>query len=242
MQRMSGRINTNWLVAALIVAAIVAAIVAILKLDITGRGGSGLSDAYEYDLRQLAKIDPNLILYAQSGPVIRTGLSQSRAIVLDANDRIYVAGDEAIRVFNAVGDVEGTIGLSGEPQCLMVSDDGTIYLGMRDHVEVLSPEGRVVASWEPLGDEAVLTSIARQGDAVLVADAGHRIVLLYDTAGTLVDHIGGEGPGPQHPGLPGAESAFRSGGRPGWYAAGGGPGPQSHRHVHDGRRPGILVG
>jgi DNA-binding beta-propeller fold protein YncE len=93
-------------------------------------------------------------------------------------------------VFDPSGNPERTISLAGEPQCLAVSDDGTIYVGMKDHVEALDAQGKTVASWEPLGEEAVLTSVARHGDAVFVADAGHRIVLHYDTAGTLVGHVG----------------------------------------------------
>jgi len=201
MQGKSGGINTGWLVALLLVAAVVAAVVAVLNLDITGRTGSGLSEAYEYDLSRLAKIDPNLVLYMQSGPAIHTGLSQARAVVLDASGRLYVAGDKAIRVFNSTGDLESTMALAGEPQCLTISDDGTIYIGMKDHVEVLDVQGQVIAVWEPLGDEAVLTSIARHKDAVLVADAGHRIVLHYDTAGTLVDHIGEKDPDRNIPGF-----------------------------------------
>ena len=195
------RINSGWIVVVLIIAAVAAAVLAILQLDTTGEQGSGLSEEYAYDLSQLAKIDPNLILYAESGPAIHTGLSQSRAIALDPAGRMYVAGDKAIRVFGGTGNLESTIELAGEPQCLTISDDGTIYVGMRDHVEVLDAQGKVVASWEPLGDEAVLTSIARHKDDVFVADAGHRIVLHYDAAGTLVGHIGEKDPDASIPGF-----------------------------------------
>jgi hypothetical protein len=198
---MSGRINGGGIVVVLILAAVAAAVVAILRFDSTGETGSGLSEAYAYDLSQLAKVDPNLILYAESGPIIRTGFGQSRAIGLDSTGRVCVAGDREIRIFDASGNVERTIALAGEPQCFTVLDDGTIYVGMRDHVEVLDAQGKVTASWEPLGEEAVLTSIAKHGDAVFVADAGHRIVLHYDTAGTLVGHIGEKDPDRDIPGF-----------------------------------------
>jgi hypothetical protein len=201
MQGMPGRISNGWLVIVLVIAAVAVAVMAILQLDVTGRTGSGLSEAYAYNLSQMARIDPNLILYSQSGPAIRTGLSRARAVTLDANGRLYVAGDRAIRVFSGAGGMESTIGLSGEPQCLTISDDGAIYVGMKDHVEVLDAQGKVVASWDPLGDEAVLTSIARHQDAVFVADAGHRIVLHYDAAGTLIDHIGEKDPDRNIPGF-----------------------------------------
>ena len=93
------------------------------------------------------------------------------------------------------------IDLSGEPRCLTIAEDGRIYVGVGDHVEVLDAEGQRVASWDPLGDEAVLTSIARYKDDVFVADAGHRIVLHYDTAGTLVGHIGEKNPDKNIPGF-----------------------------------------
>lgn len=190
MQSDFGKIDTRWAVGALVVAAIVIAIVAVARLDTTGEKGSGLSGEFAYDLSELAKVDPNLILYAQSGPPAGTGFKQSRAIALDSNGRMYVAGDRAIRVFSNAGGFERVIEVSGEPQCLTVAENGGIYVGLKDHVEVLSPEGKTVASWDNLGDEAVLTSIARYEDSIFVADAGHRIVLHYDAAGTLVGHIG----------------------------------------------------
>jgi hypothetical protein len=184
------RIDSSLIVAALLIAAVVTGAVSILRLDTTGRSGSGLSEEFAYNLKKLAAVDPNLILYSESRSPMSTGFRQSRAIALDASGRMYVAGDRAIRVLTVVGNVERTIDLAGEPHCLTVAEDGTIYVGMGDHVEVLGTEGQRVASWDPLGDEAVLTSIARHKDDIFVADAGHRIVLHYDPAGTLVGHIG----------------------------------------------------
>lgn len=201
MQKGLGKIDTRWIVAVLVAAAIALAVFAIWRFDATGEKGSGLSDAYAYDLQKLARIDPNLVLYAESGSPVSTGLKQSRAIALDSAGRAYVAGDKAIRVFNNAGAVERTIDLSGEPRCLAVYEDGTLYVGLADHVEVLNVEGKSVAAWEALGDEAVLTSIARYRDSVFVADAGHRIVLHYDLAGTLVGHIGEKDPDRNIPGL-----------------------------------------
>ena len=72
---------------------------------------------------------------------------------------------------------------------------------MEDHVEVYDADGSRLASWEPLGDETVLTSIAEHDGNVFVADAGHRIVLHYDTSGTLIGHIGEKDPDRNIPGF-----------------------------------------
>ena len=115
---------------ALLIAAVVIGVVSVLRLDTTGESGSGLSAEFAYDLAKLAAMDPNLILYGESGPPLRTGFRQSRAIALDSSGRIYVAGDRAIRVFVSTGGPEKLIDLSGEPRCLTVAEDGKIYVGV----------------------------------------------------------------------------------------------------------------
>jgi len=61
---------------------------------------------------------------------------------------------------------------------------------MKNHVEVYNDDGKHLATWESLGNDAVLTSIAVSKNDVFVADAGNRIVLRYDTAGKLINRIG----------------------------------------------------
>ncbi len=201
MQRALGKTISGLIVVVLLIAAIVVGVISVLRLDTTGESGSGLSAEYDYDLGKLAAIDPNLILHEESRPPLGTGFRQSRAVALDSSGRIYVAGDRAIGVFSATGSPEKLIDLSGEPRCVTVADDGKIYVGVGDHVEVLTAEGQPAASWAPLGEEAVLTGIAKHRDDVFVADAGHRIVLHYNAAGTLVGHIGEKNPDKNVPGF-----------------------------------------
>lgn len=201
MQRVSAKADSSWILVVLMIAAAVTGVVAVLRLDTTGETGSGLSNAYTYDLTELAKVDPNLILYAEVGSRLDTGFRRARALVLDANDRMYVAGDRAIRVFSRDGDPQRVIEVAGEPQCLALDGAGKIYAGLQDHVEILNAEGQRLASWEPLGDETVLTSIAVHGDNVFVADAGHRVVLHYDTTGTFIKPIGEKDPERNIPGF-----------------------------------------
>lgn len=190
MAREAGKIDTRLFVVVVVIVAAVAGMVAVLQLDTTGRSGSGLSDAFSYDLTELARVDPNLILYEEVDRPLSTGFSQSRAIALDADGQILVAGDKAIRVFSNSGSLQRIIEVTGEPRCLTVAGDGKMYVGVEDHVEVWDGGGRRLASWDPLGEEAVLTSIVKYKDSVFVADAGHRVVLHYDLSGNLIDHIG----------------------------------------------------
>ncbi|MGD2095790.1 MAG: NHL repeat-containing protein [Phycisphaerales bacterium] len=188
MKAQSGTANIKIFVAIIIALSIVVAIIALLKLDTTGQKGSGLGPEYVYEVD--TKIDPNLILYEESAPLISTGLNSSHSIALDSKGDIYVVGDHVVLVFDDKGDLLNKIELTDMPRCLTVTDDDRIYIGMKDHVEIYDDQGKRLATWQTLGKNALLTSIAVYKNNVFVADAGNRIVLRYDTSGRLVNRIG----------------------------------------------------
>ena len=196
-----GLINKNSVLKIFIVAVAIVAAVAIIKLDTTGKSGSGLPDAYNYDIDKLAKIDPNLIIYSESTAAFNTGLTASQAIAIDSHGKIYVAGDKAIRLFGHAGDLITVLTLKGEPRSIAVDTDGTIYTAINDHIEVYDATGKQLAVWESLGDKAILTSIAVAKDDVFVADAGNRIVIRYDKQGKVIKRLGKKDPDRNIPGF-----------------------------------------
>lgn len=190
MCRLTGKANTRLLVGILIALAVVVAVAAVVRLDVLGKKGNRLGKGFDYDIEELTRIDPNLILYEESGGAIETGLTASHAIAVDSRGSIYVAADRAIRKFSDRGVILGEIELAAEPGCLTVLADATIYVGLKDHVEIYDAQGQRKGSWDSLGPDAHLTSIAVSDDNVFVADAGNRVVVRYDASGNLVDHIG----------------------------------------------------
>jgi len=171
--------------------AVIVAIIAVVRLDTTGKRGSGLSKEFVYDVKDLAKIDPNLILYEETG-AIGTGFKAARGIAVGFDGHVYVAGDKSIRVVFGSHRLPDDIKLADMPRCLTVTDDGKIYVGFKEHVEVYDGQGKRLATWQRLGDDAVLTSIAVSKNDVFVADAGNRIVHRFDTTGKLINRIGGK--------------------------------------------------
>ena len=159
-----------------------------IKLDVTGDKCSGLGNEYRYEID--FTIDPNLILYEESLEPLNTGFTSTQAIALDSQGSIYTAGDKAVRVFSESGNLLDEIVLTGVPRSLAVADDGKIYVGIIDHIEVYTRQGKQLASWDSLGQKALLTSIAVSNNDVFVADAGNRIVMHYDTNGNLIKRIG----------------------------------------------------
>ncbi len=190
MNRITGTINIKIIIGLLITLAVVVAVVAVVRLDVLGSKGGGLGKEFKYEVNELARIDPNLIIYEESAGAIKTGFSNTHGIAVDLKGSVYVAGDKAIRIFAQSGDRLGEVKLEDMPRCLTVTEDGTIYAGMKDHVEVYDAQGQKQASWDSLGRDAILTSIAVSGDNVFVADAGHRIVVRYDAKGGIINKIG----------------------------------------------------
>ena len=190
MNRINGTINIKIIIGVLITLAVVVAVVAVVRLDVLGSKGGGLGKKFKYDVDKLAKIDPNLILYEESAGAIKTGFANSHGIAVDSKGSVYVAGDKAIRIYAQSGVRLSEVKLEDMPRCLTVTEDGTIYAGMKDHVELYDAQGQRQASWESLGEKAILTSIVVSEGNVLVADAGNRIVIRYDMAGNIINKIG----------------------------------------------------
>jgi len=190
MNRITAAINTSIIIGVLITLAVVVAVVAVVRLDVLGSRGGGLSEEFKYEVNELARIDPNLILYEESADPIKTGFAKTHGVAVDSKSSVYVAGDKAIRIFALSGDRLDEVKLDDTPRCLTITTDGTIYAGLKDHVEVYDSQGQKQASWDSLGKDAILTSIAASEENVFVADAGHRIVVQYDKAGNIIKDIG----------------------------------------------------
>ena len=190
MKKQFGLTRFEILAVIIVCCAIVIGVAAVVLLDTTGKSGSGLGKEFLYDVEDLVKIDPNLITYKESEKKIDTGFTQALAITIDSEGNLYVTGDKSIRKLSQNGEVLKEIQIGGESRCIAVSSDGRIYAGIKDHIEVYDNDGKQIESWESLGKNAILTSIAVNGSDVFAADAGNRIVIRYNKEGRIINHIG----------------------------------------------------
>jgi hypothetical protein len=149
----------------------------------------GMSSESKSDLSTQAHIDPKLILYKEIDEPINTGLTEARALTVDASGTMYVSGDQAIKVIDPRGRIKDTFSLTFAPRCLALADK-EFYIGTRDRVVVTDKSGKVQATWPGLGENAIVTGIARDDEHVYIADAGQRIVWCFDRKGRLLRRIG----------------------------------------------------
>ena len=132
-----------------------------------------LGKSFDYSLDDYRQVDPALVKYKEADPIVPT-IKNISALAVREDGRIYIAGENAIEIVGGE-----TVPVPGTPTCLAVDEPGNLFAGMRDHVEMISPNGDVDV-WDSPGEKTLLTSIAVDIWYVYAADAGSRRIWRYD--------------------------------------------------------------
>ena len=88
MNNRSGTVDIRIFIGALIVILCIIGVIAMLHFDATGRRGGQLGSDFEYNIDELSKIDPNLIIYKEDVSPINTGFSITHAVAADEIGKI----------------------------------------------------------------------------------------------------------------------------------------------------------
>ena len=170
-------------------AATAAAAIALLVVREAGRPAQGTSDpAFRYSLGALTRPPtelPRLPLVQE----IALDLDEPRGLAAAADGRLAVCGDRSLLLLDASGSEERRYTFEGEPTCVAFGDEGLLYVGLTDHLEVLDPGDGSRRLWPGLGDQAIVTSVAEHAGTVYAADAGNRMVLRFDSRGMLAGQL-----------------------------------------------------
>jgi len=158
------------------------------------------TNPYKFELENIRTGDTSMTAYSETGQ-IKTTLEEIHGIATDNSEKIYVAGKDGIEVFNASGSAVNKFKIEGIAQCIAVADNGNLFLGMLDHVEIFDKNGKQVSKWNSCGEDAVITSIAVKGNDVFAADAGQKVVYRFDLKGNLINKIGLKDPATGVPGF-----------------------------------------
>lgn len=128
--------------------------------------------------------DPGKVTLAQ-GVVIPCPLNAPSALALDEAGRIYVGGEGQVVMLAADGSVSERVAVKGTVTCLAVDEEGNLYAGTCDGIQVYGRGGDGKAVWNVFEPESILTSISLSGKAVYVADAGLKTVWVMDREGKV---------------------------------------------------------
>jgi hypothetical protein len=163
---------------------------------------------YEYDLTPYKKVDPTLVRYRET-ETLPIPLDTLTALAVDTEDRILVAGKKnkgVVLALDAKGNTAWKHPLETTPRALAPGPEGRVYLATTDRITVLDTATGATQEWPPLGEKALLMSLASGPDDVYAADGGQRRIWRFDTTGALKNVFGEKNPAENEPGflLPGA--------------------------------------
>ena len=166
---------------------------------VSREGDEAKEKSYSYDVSALRQVDPSLVKYTELKRM-ETGLTAPKAIAVDKDGSILVAGDRVVRRFTTGGSFSD-ISLTEAPYCVAAGPEGMVLVGFKTRVEVYGKDGQKKASWGDFGAGSYLTCITVSGNDVYVADAGRRVVLRCTPEGKVVNEIGKKDDAKGIPGL-----------------------------------------
>jgi hypothetical protein len=145
-------------------------------------------------------IDDDRILYKEVGR-FETGFHNQRRVTVGPDDRVFVLGDQTVKVFDLSGKFRNEIRPSGLPHCLEVAKDGRLFMAAGDHIEICGNDGTLETKWAGLGTKVYMTALVVAKDEVFVADARNREIVKYDLEGKEKDRFGKKDPARKNPGI-----------------------------------------
>jgi hypothetical protein len=143
---------------------------------------------WEYDLKGLSKNDSIKPTYKEIDK-IRLGLKKASGIAISSNDKIFITGDSSLLIFNTLGQKLDKIYLGKFGRSLAVANN-QLFIGVENHIDVYSTEGKFIIKWKAPTDSSVITSVAVRKNDVFVADAQCNQVYRYDLNGNKLQTFG----------------------------------------------------
>lgn len=141
------------------------------------------------------KVDPKMIIGKEEAR-LATGFKELRGVAVGPEDRVYVAGDKSLIVLDSTGKQLSKTDFDKPAHNVGVGPDGTAYVSLMDHIEVVDANGTKKASWPKPGPSAWITSIAASDKEVYAADFGYKTVYRMDLSGKVLGILGELGPQP----------------------------------------------
>jgi hypothetical protein len=165
------------------------AILGIIASQRAAGAAAPAKNPFAYDVSHLQTTDPKLIAYEEKARW-KAAHADAKRIACGPDDTLYLCAGNYLTAHQPTGEAKFEIAASEPARCCAVAADGTIYLALRDHIEVFSLKGQRQATWESAGKKSWLTGIAVGDNDVFAADAGNRVILRYDKSGKLLRRIG----------------------------------------------------
>ncbi len=113
-----------------------------------------------------------------------------RGLWIDANDRLYAAGDRRVLVLSLAGELVRAIATNKPAYCVAIAPDGALYVGEEGAVQIFTADGQPRMTWTDAEHLGLVTSIGFAGDEVVCGDVRGRCLRRFDATGKYLGDIG----------------------------------------------------
>ena len=147
------------------------------------------ANKFEYSVEQFKDVPDELVHYKETKN-FNIGFESPKGITVE-NDKIYVVGDQKIKIIDLTGKLINEIELAENPNTVEVAGD-SIFVAFKSHIQVIDNTGELHNEWQLENDISLITALAIQGEDVFVADAGTRRIIRYSKTGEKLNEFEGK--------------------------------------------------
>ena len=175
----------------IVVLVIVLVIITVIVVDfLNNRPDRRSANPYALEIEHFKDVDPQLISHKETRNLSLGSLKGSALNILGRETVCggrFIPGDHGARWFFDRKDLRLI------PDPIMPSGgQEAVFVGYKSYVAQYDREMELVKRWGDLGERAVITNLAGNGEKVYVADAGNRKVTIYNQEGEVLGAFEGK--------------------------------------------------
>jgi len=127
------------------------------------------TNPFAYDIAPFQKTDPKLLSHVEVARW-RAPYKEAKRLAVGPDDQLYLCAGNYVSRVNAEGVSGLEIALPEPARCVAVSREGTIFVGLRDHIELFDAKGKRRGSWDSPGKKSWFTGLAVGENEIFAAD------------------------------------------------------------------------
>jgi hypothetical protein len=154
------------------------AVVAVIAYDYLGKKPSkGEKNPYEYNVDEYREVPAELISHEEIRQ-IKVDLCDKGALAVHGRN-LFLAACNELKIIEDGRKVVNRFSVDPLPASIAVSDD-FIVVGYNDYIKLYDHSGNAIATSEVISDSSFYTSVAIKNAKIYVADAGKRVVRIFN--------------------------------------------------------------
>lgn len=144
---------------------------------------------FAYSVDEFKNVPDNLIHYKETKN-FKVGFEKPKGLTI-ANDKIYLVGDQKLKIIDNAGQLLNEILFSEEPHTVEVAGE-EIYVAFENRIQIIDETGKTKNEWKLTDENSYVTALVKFDDNIFVANAGTRKVMRFNTLGELLNEFEGK--------------------------------------------------